>query len=187
MKDAVLAKETLFSGWINLLMLRLRLNGKEYSRSIIEHPSGAAVLAYDPDRRVAIILRQTRYAPLFLDQDRLAEPIVGAFDGTSPEETARREAHEEVGINLDSLESVGVVWITPSTTTERVHLFLGQYNLTSRTGPGGGILEESEVIDHTEIALPLLWTQVCSGIMTDAKLYMLVHALHARHPELFLP
>lgn len=186
MNDAVLAKEILFSGWVNLLMLKLRLGGKEYRRTLVEHPSGAAVLAYDPSRRVATVLKQTRYAPLFLDQERLAEPIVGAFDGTSPEETVRREALEEAGLNLISLESVGVVWITPSTTTERVHLFLGQYDLESFAGPGGGVIEESEIIEHTEVSLSVLWSQVCSGSMTDAKLYMLVHALHARQPEIFL-
>ncbi len=187
MDDAVLSKQTLFSGWINLLMLKLRLGDGEYHRTLVEHPSGAAILAYDADRRVATILQQTRYAPLFLDHPPLAEPIVGAFDGTSPEETARREAIEEVGIHLEKLQPVGQVWITPSTTTERVHLFLGQYDVMSKIAPGGGVLEENEIIKYHEIELPTLWKMVCSGEMTDAKLYMLVHALYARRPELFTP
>lgn len=186
MDDAVLAKEMLFAGWLNLLRLRLRLNGKECDRTLVEHPSGAAVLAYDADRQVATILYQTRYAPLFLSHRPLPEPIVGAFDGNSPEETVRREALEEAGLELFGLEPVGVVWMTPSTTTERVHLFLATYDQASRVGLGGGLIDEGESIYHTEIRLPILWKQIRSGSISDAKLYMLVHALYVKAPELFL-
>jgi hypothetical protein len=57
MNDAVLSRRPIYQGWLNLVMLRLRLSGVECERPIVEHVSGATFLAYDPHRRVAMTVR----------------------------------------------------------------------------------------------------------------------------------
>lgn len=187
MNDAVLSRRPIYRGWLNLVMLRLRLSGVECERPIVEHVSGATVLAYDAQRRVAMTVRQTRDAVLYLDQPVFPEAIAGVTENELPAETARREAFEETGLSLRSVEPVGHVWMTPSTTTERVHLFLAEYGSSDRIGPGGGAVNEIETIDAREEPLSQLWTDASSGRLGDAKLFMLLQALKLRRPELFTP
>ncbi|MCP3736161.1 NUDIX hydrolase [Sphingomonas sp. RP10(2022)] len=185
MTDTVLASRPLYKGWLSLIMLRLRLGGIECERAIVDHVSGTTVLAYDPDRRVAMTVRQTRDAVLYLGQASFTEAIAGATESEAPADTAYREAFEETGLRLHHLEPVAQVWMTPSSTTERVHLFLAEYRLEDRIGTGGGMVDELETIDAREEALATLWADATSGRMADAKLFMLLQALRLRRPDLF--
>ena len=185
MTDAVLSSCILRKGWFDLVLLRMRLHGEEFDRAVIDHPSGAAVLPYDPVRRVALTIRESRAAVLLLGGAALPEGIAGVSDTESAAETARREALEEAGVRLHAVEAVGRVWMTPSTSTERVHLFLGEYCAGDRVAAGGGLAEEQEHVEVHEVPLAELWDQVVGGEIADAKTYMLLHALRLRRPELF--
>lgn len=185
MADAVLGREMLYRGWFNVLKLRIRLNDVEEQRALVEHVSGSSVLLYDPARRVALVTRQTRDGPLLVGQERFWEAVTGVTEDEPPEETARREAVEEVGIRPATIEWIGRVWLTPSSTTERVHLFLAAYTPADRVGAGGGAEGENEAIEAAELPLRDLWAQVAGAGMADAKLFMLLHALRVRRPELF--
>jgi nudix-type nucleoside diphosphatase (YffH/AdpP family) len=185
MADQILSTRPIFSGWFNVLMLKLRLAGEECERPVVEHPSGAAVLVYDPDRRVALTVRETRLAVLHLNEERLAEPVGGVAEDESRADTARREAMEEVGVKLGQLEPVGRVWMTPASTTERVDLFLAEYSERDRVSRGGGAEGEIEQIDVREESLMSLWASTERGAMTDAKMLLLLQALRIRKPELF--
>lgn len=185
MTDAILSARPLYRGWLSLIAVRLRLNGMECERPLVEHVSGATVLAYDPERRVAMTVRQTRDAVLYLDQPRFAEAVAGVTEGEDPVDTARREAWEEAGLRLGVLEPVATVWMTPSSTTERVSLFLAAYTAADRTGAGGGAAGENEVVETREESLADLWAAIERGEMTDAKLLMCLQALRIRRPELF--
>ena len=185
MTDSVLASRPLYRGWLNLIMLRLRLGEIECDRAIVEHVSGATVLAYDPARRVAMTVRQTRDAVLYLGGSSFPEAIAGVTEQEDPADTAHREAFEETGLRLRHVESVAQVWMTPSTTTERVHLFLAEYNAADRVGAGGGALDEIEMIDAREEPLADLWADATDGRIGDAKLFMLLQALRLRRPDLF--
>ena len=186
MTDAVIASRPLYRGWLNLIMLRLRLGDVECDRAIVEHVSGATVLAYNPERRVAMTVRQTRDAVLYLGLSPFPEALAGVTEEEEPADTARREAFEETGLRLRHVEPVAQVWMTPSTTTERVHLFLGEYTANDRIGIGGGAADEIETIDAREESLADLWSDVTNGRVGDAKLLMLLQALRLRRPELFV-
>ena len=187
MPDRILSSRSLYDGWLNLILAHVRLGDEEDERPVIEHPSGSAVLPYDPVRRVALTVRETRTPVLYLDQPGFAEPVAGVGEDESAAETARREAEEEVGVRLGPVEPVGLVWMTPASTTERVHLFLAEYAQTDRVSKGGGAEDENERIDVREESLAALWRDVESGAMTDAKLLLLLQALRLRRPDLFKP
>ena len=186
MPDRILSSHPLYTGWLNLLMLKLRLaTGEEIERPIVEHPSGAAVLPYDPERRVALVIREMRAPVLHAGAERFLEPIAGALDDDPPEECARREAMEEGGVRLATLEPVAHLWPTPATTTERVSFFLAPYAAADRVEEGGGLAEESEHIRVVERSLDALWAMVEEGSIRDMKLFVLLQALRIRRPELF--
>ncbi|MBW8784720.1 MAG: NUDIX hydrolase [Novosphingobium sp.] len=183
--DRITATETLHRGWMNVLRVQAHLGGEDVSRILVEHPSGAAVLAYDPERKVAMTVRQTRLPLLHSGQSPLDEAVVGVTEDEPPEQTAIRECREETGIRLHEVELVGHVWMTTSSTTERVHLFLGRYTSADRLGPGGGADGEIEELELAERPLSDLWACAASGALMDSKLFMLLQALRIRRPELF--
>ena len=185
MADELIDKRLVREGWFNVVAVKARIGGEEIERDIVEHPSGAAVLPYDPDRRVALMIAQTRPPVLASGEGSMIEVIAGALDGDTPERCARREAMEEGGVRLDRLEHVAKVWSTPATSTERVDYFLAEYRQADRVGPGGGLDEEQEHLRVCEFALGELWRRAEAGELRDAKTLTLVQALRIRHPELF--
>lgn len=185
MSDRIISRRSIFEGWFNVLMLKLELGGEQCDRPVVEHPSGSAVLAYDPERRVALTVRETRLAVLHLGCPNLPEPVGGVAEDESRADTARREALEEVGVRLSELHPVGRVWMTPASTTERVDLFLAEYSRADRVSDGGGAEDENEDIEVREEPLAALWAAAERGEMSDAKLFMLLQALRIREPDLF--
>lgn len=185
MTDRIVSATRIHQGWLSLDMVTVELAGERVEREMVLHPSGAAVLAYDPDRRVALLVGETRPPVLREGAAPLAEAIAGALDGDEPEACARREALEEGGIRLGRLEPAGTVWMTPSTSTERVHLFLAAYAAPDRVAAGGGLDEEAEHLAVREMPLAGLAAQADAGTLADAKTLLLVQALRLRRPDLF--
>jgi nudix-type nucleoside diphosphatase (YffH/AdpP family) len=186
MADEILSERTIHEGWLNLKMATVRLKeGEIVEREIVEHPSGAAVLPYDPERRVAMFISECRPPVLREGADRMIEVIAGALDGDDPPECARREALEEAGLQLSRLEPVAETWATPATSTERVTSFLARYSRADRVSAGGGLDEEAEHLRVFEIPLRELRDRMDAGEIQDAKTLLLLQALRIREPVLF--
>ncbi|WP_375461399.1 NUDIX domain-containing protein [uncultured Enterovirga sp.] len=170
-------------------MLKVRValpDGSTLTREVEDHGDAAAVLAYDPERRVALMARQLR-APMLLaaGEPDVLEVVAGLLDGDEPEQCARREAEEEVGLRLGPLEKVVVLNTMPGISTERIHLFLAAYAASDRVGAGGGLAGESENITVEEHALADLAVMADDGRLPDAKTMLLIQTLRLRRPELF--
>src|SRR3954464_4006458 len=98
--DQIISVQELYRGWLTLLLVQARLNRQDVSWPLVEHPSGSAVLAYDPERKVAITITQARLAVMHLGEARLQEAAGGVAEDETPENAARRECLEETGIRL---------------------------------------------------------------------------------------
>lgn len=183
--DTILGSRRLYEGWLNLVLVEFSLNGKVEQRPLIEHPSGSAVLPYDPDRRVALVVRQTRLAVLHENASALTEAIAGVAEHDDFAATAKREAFEEGGLRLGALEKVGAIWTDANTSTERIHLFLAEYRESDRVTAGGGLDEENEQLRVLERPLASLWRDVTSAELADAKTLLLLQALRLRRADLF--
>src|SRR5256885_17801 len=188
MPAEIIQAETKYRGWCRLLLATIRLSGGEVvTREIEDHGRAACLLAYDPHRRTALVVRQLRAPVLYTTQkEYLIEAIAGLIDeGEEPEKCARREAVEEAGLRLTSIEHVTSAWTMPGISTERIDLFLGEYSQSDRVGPGGGDVDES--IEVIELTLAELATMAEAGALTDLKTLLLFQTLRARRPELFTP
>lgn len=144
------------------------------------------MLPYDPERRVAILVRQFR-APVFhaAGEAEMLEAPAGMLDEDEPGNGARREVLEEVGLTLAVLEPVAAVWTMPGISTERMHLFLAPYGPGDRIGAGGGVAGEHEAITVAETALADLAALADRGALTDLKTFALLQTLRLRRPDLF--
>ena len=177
-----------YKGYATVTVLTLAdAAGGRSAREVVDFGRSACVMPYDPDRKVAMLVRLPR-APLILEgvREYLLEAPAGMIDpGEGPETTIRREAMEEVGLELRELELVSACWPSPGVLAERTHLFLAVYGPADRTGPGGGVPAEHEGIHLEETPLSELWRVATAGGLHDLKTLTLTLALHARRPELF--
>jgi nudix-type nucleoside diphosphatase (YffH/AdpP family) len=182
----VIAVRRLYEGWLNLLMVRLRLQGgEEADRHVIELGRAACVLPYDPDRRTALVVSMPRAPVKLLGLPDMLEAIAGALDSDEPEDCARREAMEEAGVRLRRLRHIGRIWPMPSNATEQIDYFLAPYATADRIALGGGLAEEQESITVHEVSLADLWTRFEQGELPDGKLVTLLLALRIHEPALF--
>lgn len=187
MRHELRGTRTVHEGWSTILVADLTMtDGKRLTREIEDHGKAVCVLPYDPERRVALLIRQFR-APLFYAEGLtdLLEAPAGLLDETDAEEGVRREAYEETGLRLGRLEPVSSVWSMPGISTERMHLFLAAYSESDRVGSGGGLAEEGEDITVLEMPLSALATMSERGEITDVKTLVLTFALRLRHSALF--
>jgi nudix-type nucleoside diphosphatase (YffH/AdpP family) len=182
----ILRTERLRDGYAKVTLLTLADDqGREHQREVISFGHAACVLPYDPERRVAMIVRVPR-APLLLAgiETPLVEAPAGMIDaGESPEAAARREAMEETGIRLGELEPVASCWSSPGVVAELSHLFLASYAKSDRVDVGGGL--EHEGVRPDEMSLSELGRLQAAGSLADMKTLALVQALRLKRPDLF--
>ena len=183
------SSKIVYEGWLTLHVASLATDGgPEFRREIEDHGRAVAVLPYDPDRRVALLVELPRAPVLFVgEHDLFLEAPAGLLDeGEHPEAGARREAEEETGVSLTELDFVGSTWSMPGISTERMELFLAPYTATDRTGPGGGLAEEHENITVREVPLAELAAKADANALPDLKTFALLQSLRLRRPELFV-
>ena len=182
----IIETRPIYRGWSNFSLVRFRLDdGAEIERCIEDHGDAACVLPYDPERRVALVVRQFRGPVGLRGEAAFVEPPAGLIDdGESPEACAIREAEEETGLRLRSLQSVGRHWSSPGSTTERTWLYLAEYASADRVGAGGGT-DDHENVETLETPLAELAARADAGELQDLKLTVLVLALMRKRPELF--
>ncbi|MDJ0930076.1 NUDIX hydrolase [Breoghania sp.] len=95
-------------------------------RIVHDHGSAISVLPYDPERGTILLTRQVR-VPVHLNGDdaRLVEACAGLIDeGEDAEHAVHREAMEEIGTRLVTLEKVEQVYTSPGFSTEKISLYL---------------------------------------------------------------
>jgi nudix-type nucleoside diphosphatase (YffH/AdpP family) len=187
MKPEILERMIVCTGYLTVERLRVRLSdGAHVLREVERHGDAAAVLPYDAELRCALVVRLFR-APVFeaSGEELLEEACAGMIENEDAETAARREAYEELGVALDSLDLIARVWSSPGVSTERQSLFLARYRSADRTGRGGGVADEHEGISVLERPLAMLAAAADQGRIADAKLMTLVLALRLRLPQLF--
>src|SRR6185437_15259669 len=116
---SLLDDRVLFSGRFPLTRTRVALHDSqgrtfEIDHEVYRHGFAAAVLLYDADRSVVLLVRQFRMAPW------LAEGATEMLDGDAPEAGARREALEETGVEARELVHAFDAYMSPGGITERI-------------------------------------------------------------------
>jgi nudix-type nucleoside diphosphatase (YffH/AdpP family) len=180
-----LAVETLSEAWYTLYRYTfdyLRSDGRwdRQQREAYDRGNGAAVFLYDPDRRTVLLTRQFRL-PTFINGNKtgvLTEVCAGVLDGDDPGACMRREILEETGYRVPKVENVAEVYASPGAVTEKLYLFMAEYNPGMKLQKGGGVAAESEDIEVLEWTYQQVFEAVEEGTIHDAKtLILLQHAI----------
>ena len=184
----IVDRKPIYRGWNKIDLVTVEATGPDgkatrHEREVVDHGDAAVVLVFDPERQVALLVRQWR-APLMAlgEEPHLLEVCAGIMDeGESAERCAIREAEEELGVRLKAVRAVGTVAPSAGTLTERMHLFIAEAGAADFVGKGGGVDAEGEDIEVVELALAEALAKIDSGEITDGKTIMLLQFL-ALHP-----
>jgi ADP-ribose pyrophosphatase len=120
----------------------------------------AAVLPYDPAADAVVLIEQFRLPALMARVDPvLVELPAGLCDaGESPEQTARRETMEEMGIAVGALRRVGGFLLTAGGADEVCELFVGRI-VAPAAGPDGIVGHAGAADEHEDIQVRVWSTQ----------------------------
>ncbi len=147
------------------------------TRISFERGDSVGVLLHDPDADVVVLVNQFRY-PVYEsleseDDPRRAwilETVAGVKGEDDAPAVANREMLEEAGYRVDGpLEPMGVFYVSPGGTSERIHLFLGRVDHLEPDERGGGLEDEGEDIQVVALPFARAMEMIESGEIRDAK------------------
>ncbi|WP_284988258.1 NUDIX domain-containing protein [Arthrobacter sp. efr-133-TYG-120] len=145
-------------------------------RESYDRGNGATILLYDAGRGTVLLTRQFRFPAYVNDHPdgMLIEAAAGLLDDDDPETAIRREASEELGVDVGTLRHVFDAYMSPGSVTERLHFYVAPYTPADQTGPGGGVAADGEDIETIEIAFSDALAMIDDGRIVDGKSIMLL-------------
>ncbi len=184
----ITSKTLMAKGWSSLWQMKVNAklrNGThvELDREVADHGHGASILPIDKERGTVLLVRQWRAGAAFTGHDGwLIETCAGLLDADDTAGCARREAFEELGVNVHNIKHLGDCFSTPGAVSERISLFVADYSLADRVNEGGGLASEHEDIEVLEMPLLEAYGLISSGGIVDAKtIILLQHAVLNHH------
>jgi nudix-type nucleoside diphosphatase (YffH/AdpP family) len=181
--------QVLYEGFETHALASVRhVNGTIHRYVVNDHGDAAAVLPFDPVRKVALLVQQHRAPLAYRGEDSLTlELPAGIVEPLEDyESAARRETYEETGLEIVSLDSLGHFWTMPGLSTERAALYTSTYSSSDRIALGGGLAAEGEAITVVELPLAKLATMADDGKLPELKLFAAVQTLRLKRPDLFI-
>ena len=179
-KVRVLGEEVLSNNWglVKKTTIELQRRNGEWQRQVREtydRGDGAGVLLYNRAQRTVVLTRQFRF-PVFAHGEPgwLVEVVAGKLDGDHPVTTAKKEAEEESGYRVHDVELVLSAYMSPGSVTEKLSLFLAEYDAGSKVSAGGGLEHEGEDIEVLELGIDEALAMIETGEIADAKTIMLL-------------
>jgi ADP-ribose pyrophosphatase len=158
----VLSSETVYTGRaFQVRRDRVRLPAGPVSDLDVVVHAGAVTLVPVDDQGLVYLVRQYRHSA---GRVLLEFPAGTLEEGEPPEDCARRECREEIGLSPRQLSLLGECFLAPGYSTEYMYFYLAT-GLTS--APLAADLDEAISVERVEPArFPAL---VASGELRDAK------------------
>jgi ADP-ribose pyrophosphatase len=145
----------------NVLKDSIRLaSGRVTERFTVVHPGAVVILPLTSEGKLMMI-RQYRHS---IAKTILEAPAGTLEEGEHPEDCAKREIMEEVGMQAEKWTPLGVLYPAPGFCTELQHLYLAE-ELT----PGRLPQDEDEIIEVVEMTPEEVMLSAAQGEIVDAK------------------
>ncbi|MFD0979931.1 NUDIX domain-containing protein [Tropicimonas aquimaris] len=152
-------------------------HGPELNRTAFISADAVTVLPYDPVRDRVLLIEQFRAGPFARGdaQPWMLEAIAGRIDGgETPEESARREALEEAGLELGQLHLVAQYYPTPGAKSEFLYGYIATADLPDEVAGVAGLEVEGEDIRSHVISFDRAMALLDSGEINVGPLILLV-------------
>jgi len=162
MKEKTISTKRIFNGkLISLDVVRVAIGKKKVSnREIVRHPGAVAILAKNKKGNF-IFVKQYRKAV----ERELIEVVAGTLKaGENPAACARRELKEETGLRTGSMKKMGVIFLAPGYSSEKLHVFFAETGHMENASP-----DEDENIFVVELSEKEVNKAIKRKIICDAK------------------
>ena len=144
-KVDIIAREFCYQGFFRLERVHLRHSlhcggmSPVLVREVVEKGNVVAVVPYDPITDTVVMIEQFRVGAIGDPRNGwLLEIVAGLMEpGELPEEVARRETTEEVGLAVRRIEPIARFFATPAKSSELTYLFCGEVDASSAGGVHG--------------------------------------------------
>lgn len=133
-------------------------NGQPGEHGVVVTPRASGALVLDGDD--VILTRQARYA---IDRHVLEIVKGGADPGEVPRATAERELREELGVEAERWDDLGIVYEIPSIMQEPISLFLARDIRAVTSAP-----EDVETIVAVRMPFGAAYRAAAQGELNDA-------------------
>ncbi len=161
MKPEVISSKTIYEGKIfDVSLDSIREGRTEYEREIVKHKGSAVILPVFADKTIALVKQYRHAAGKYL----LEIPAGSLDENENPEEGARRELEEEIGVTAKSIEKLTEFYVSPGFLTEKMFVYLAT-NLTETQQN----LEDDELLEIERITFEQSFQMIKNGEIEDAK------------------
>lgn len=149
------------------------------ARGVFTSGDAVTVLPFDPRAGTVLLIEQFRAGPYARCDPRpwVLETVAGRCDRAEPpEETARREAREEAGLELGRIERIAAYYPSPGIMAEFITAFVAEADL-SAAGGVHGLAEEHEDIRAIVVPLAEALAAATAGEVNNAPLLLSLYWL----------
>lgn len=138
-------------------------------RELFVRGNVVGVIPYDPATDSVALLEQFRIGAMHQSPDPwLTEIVAGMIDtDETPEQVAIREAREEAGLNLESVQLISHYLASPGASTEEVFIYYAETDL-SDIGGLHGVADEDEDIRVSVISADDAFALMDKGVIKNA-------------------
>jgi nudix-type nucleoside diphosphatase (YffH/AdpP family) len=156
-------------------------------RLVFERGDAVAILLYDPEEGVVVLVNQFRVPTLVARQRDnpksqdgwITETVAGMIDpGETPEQAVIRETMEETGYRISEPEPLCTFFSSPGGISERIFLYFAEINKRAKVESGGGIDDEDVAV--VRMSANELFDQLAAKTIEDPKLAIAAYWLQNR-------
>lgn len=184
-------REVRYDGFYRIDRLRFRHDlhkGGEtptIERELFVRGNVVGVLAYDPATDRIALVEQFRTGAMNHQPDPwMIEIIAGMIDtDESPEQVAIREAREEAGLELESVELVSHYLASPGASDEEVFVFFARADLSQVAGLHGLPEEDEDILVRT-VPLDEAFAMLDDGRIRNALSIIALQWLRLNRPSI---
>ena len=157
----VIDSKTIFSGRVFEVSVDTVSEGeKTYARDVVHHPGSAVIVPVFDDGTIALVRQYRHPAVRYL----LEVPAGTLRRGEAPEEGAKRELEEELGVVSGRLEKLSEFFVSPGFCEEKMWVYLAT-ELTETKQQ----LDDDEILAVVRIPFSQALSMITTGEIEDAK------------------
>jgi ADP-ribose pyrophosphatase len=131
-----------------------------YAREVVHHPGSAVIVPVFDDGTIALVRQYRHPAVRYL----LEAPAGTLRRGEVPEEGAKRELEEELGVVSGRLEKLSEFFVSPGFCGEKMWVYLATELTETRQQ-----LDEDEILAVVRIPFSQALSMITTGEIEDAK------------------
>lgn len=157
----VIDSQTIFRGRVFEVSVDTVSEGeKTYAREVVHHPGSAVIVPVFDDGTIALVRQYRHPAVRYL----LEAPAGTLRRGEVPEEGAKRELEEELGVVSGRLQKLSEFFVSPGFCEEKMWVYLAT-ELTETKQQ----LDDDEILAVVRIPFSQALSMITTGEIEDAK------------------